>query len=185
MKTSPLQLDWVSYPRVAFETQESEPDSDAKPGQLVVEPTVAFELDGKHLAFLTVASPDGAHAFPYTFAIEVVAQFQIDVEAAVKNYRVPRERLAPVVAANIARVLFSGVREFLTHITARGPRDAMTLPSLMIEPSDVRIGSKEPAAVILEKVFGIQPEQLEKLRAEGKEASSGDPRESHSAKSER
>ncbi len=173
MKTSPLQLDWVTYPKAHFEARDAEADDGSTEPELDVEPIVSFELDGAHLAYLTVKSPEDARGWPYTFHVDVVAQFRIDLESAEQSYRMPRMRLPPIIAANVSRVLFSSAREFLAGITARGPRDALTLPSVVIEPVDVRVGSNVPALEILEKVFLVSADEIKRLREEKKDQQQG------------
>lgn len=168
MKPSPLQLKWVTYPSASYETVE---DFEAERNPAIpadVEADVNYSLQGEHLAFLRISSSDSSTvSLPYRFSVTVVASFSFDLEIARREYT-PKTAagLAPILAVNVARILYAGAREQLAMMTARAPHGPAMLDSIMLEPRDVKIHS--PGAkpdVVLQHVFGASDEELENIKA--------------------
>lgn len=155
MKPSPLLLKWISYPRLSFEAKLTDGD---EPVRTRINATVSYFADGNHGAELHLESVE-AEGAGYTFSVDVVAMFGIDVNRALETYRCSRKALPGVVSVNIARVLYSGARELLAMATARAPHGAVMIESVLVEPADVKIGSKEAVDVILREVFGVEDEE--------------------------
>lgn len=153
MKTSPLQLNWVAYRKAGFEAQQHEARPDTPPP--LIEATVIFNKDGDHTAWLSVKSDEAGASHAYTFDVEVVATFAIDLALAIQAYKPTNMNSLPgTIATNLARVLYAGVREYLATITARGPWSSILLPSVMLEPSDVRVGWVPDSAEVMRLAFG-------------------------------
>jgi preprotein translocase subunit SecB len=168
MKTSPLQLKWVTYPTVSYETVEDF-ESERNPAiPAEVEADVSYSLQGDHLAFLKISNEgESAISVPYRFSVTVVAAFSFDLEIARREYN-PKAAsgLPPILAVNVARILYAGAREQLAMVTARAPHGPAMLDSVMLEPSDVTIRSPgaEPE-VVLRHVFGATDEEMDVVRA--------------------
>ncbi|MCL6619947.1 MAG: hypothetical protein K6T33_09185 [Thermomonas hydrothermalis] len=160
MKASPLQLDWVSYPALQFEAHQLGEQAAATAGGAIptnVQARVTYYSDGRHGAELRLES--AAEEAPYTFAVHVAATFRFDLQRALEAYRCTPQALPGFVAANIVRVLYSGARELLATATARGPHGPALIESVLIEPADVSIGSMEPIDLVMQKAFGVQPQE--------------------------
>lgn len=164
MKPSPLQLEWVGYPSLRYEARPTE--TSTKPIPTSITAKVIYFADGKHGAELHLESA-GSDLDPYTFAVDVVATFSIDVSVALEAYRCKPVGLPRIVAANIARVLYSGARELLATATGRSPHGPAFIESVLIEPNDVTISSNEPIETILRDLFRVDEESLAQLRAGG------------------
>ncbi len=165
MKQSPLQLKWVTYPAASFEAVESFDGDSNEPITALVDAKVNFELDGAHTAFVSISN-DEAKKSPYRFKLDVVCQFEFDLERAKEVYRSQSNRfLPPFIAVNVARILYAGAREMLSMLTARAPYQAAILDSVMLEPDDVLIGSEVPAKEILIKVFLVEEKELDEVEA--------------------
>jgi hypothetical protein len=175
MKSSPLQLKWVTYPSASFEAVEDFEGDQSAPIAATVEAVVNYDLDGLHTAFVTI-SDDESRPGPYKFSLLVVSQFSFDLERAKETYRPTTVRnLPPVIAVNVSRVLYSGAREMLSFITARAPYQAAMLDSVLLEPGDVKIKSAVSAEQILETVFQATPEELAAARPSPPTPSPADP----------
>jgi hypothetical protein len=167
MKTSPLQLKWVTYPTASYETVE---DFEAERNPAIpaeVEADVSYSLQGDHLAFLKISNEgESVVSVPYRFTVTVVAAFAFDLEIARREYN-PKAAygLPPMLAVNVARILYAGAREQLAMITARAPHGPAMLDSVMLEPSDVTIRSPgaEPE-VVLRHVFGATEDEMEAMK---------------------
>lgn len=164
MKPSPLRLEWVVYPSLRYEARPSE--ASAKPIPTSITAKVIYFADGRHGAELHLESA-GSDLDLYTFAVDVVATFSIDVGVALEAYRCKPAGLPRIVAANIARVLYSGARELLATATGRSPHGPALIESVLIEPSDVTISSNEPIETILRDLFRVDEESLAQLRGAG------------------
>lgn len=178
MKASPLQLDWVSYPALQFQAHQPGEQAAAIPNGVIptrVQARVIYYADGHHGAELHLES--AAEEALYTFSVHVAATFRFDLQRALAAYRCTPQALPGFVAANIVRVLYSGARELLATTTARGPHGPALIESVLIEPSDVSIGSMEPIELVMQKAFGVVPPQEEAApAAEGAPAASAKPR---------
>lgn len=155
MKASPLQLEWISYPALQFEAHPLGDEAAATAGAAIptqLQARVIYYADGHHGAELRLES---AAAGPYTFAVQVAATFRFDLQRALEAYRCQAQVLPGIVAANIVRVLYSGARELLATTTARGPHGPALIESVLIEPSDVSIGSVEPMDMVMQQAFGL------------------------------
>lgn len=164
MKSSPLQLKWVTYPSASFEAVEAFDGDQVAPLAAKVEAVVNYDMEGLHTAFVTI-SDDESKPGPYKFSMLVVSQFAFDLDRAKETYRPSATRnLPPVIAVNVSRILYSGAREMLSMMTARAPYQAALLDSVLLEPSDVKIRSTVSAEQILETVFKATPEEMAAAR---------------------
>lgn len=163
MKTSPLQLDLPEYPEVSVRAIPNIDESLLEsPLPVVVEVGVSYEADGKHFAFLSIRQDD--ETLPYVIRLNAFCTFSIDVEGCRAAYKTSFN--PGVIGANVGRILFSGARELLSFVTSRSPWGAATLPSLMIEPSDVELQFEDgKLAVILEETFGFSKDRIAELQA--------------------
>lgn len=151
MKPSPLQLDWIVYPRASFEVAAHDVQASNGPVEAVVRPEVRYFADGHHVAMLSLESKADSGG-RYTFAIDVFARFSFDLERARLAYG-NNLNLPGTIAANVSRILYSSAREMLSAMTARGAAGTAVIESVIIEPSDVKIESDETAEFILRNVF--------------------------------
>ncbi|WP_454832453.1 hypothetical protein [Pseudoxanthomonas wuyuanensis] len=164
MKSSPLQLKWVTYPSASFEAVEAFDGDQAAPLAATVDAVVSYDLEGLHTAFVTI-SDDESKPGPYKFSMLVVSQFAFDLDRAKETYRPSTTRnLPPVIAVNVSRILYAGAREMLSMMTARAPYQAAMLDSVLLEPGDVQIKSTVSAEQILETVFKATPEEMAAAR---------------------
>lgn len=165
MKPSPLRLDWVCYPRLSYEARMQE----AKPSPVPtrIKAAVMFTADGLHFADLCLESA-GDSGSAYTFSVQVVATFGFDRDIALQSYRCRPVDLPHILSANVARVLYSGARELLATATGRAPHGPLMIESVLIEPHDVEISSREPMEVILREVFGVEDPEKESTSRDGK-----------------
>lgn len=163
MKSSPLQLKWVNYPSASYETVEDFDGGD------VITPTkvhaeVGYSLDGDHVALIRISSDNDAKVVPYRFSVAAIAVFNFDLAIALAEYKVPAKSLPPVIAVNVARILFAGAREHIAMMTARATFGSTVLESVLLEPKDVKIGSEATPEEILRKVFQVDEEELIALK---------------------
>lgn len=162
MKSSPLLLKWITYPAASYEAMD-----DYRGGMDAVAPVtletvqISFFEDGEHMALLKLSSDHSSRPLPYKFAITAVASFSIDGEVAKKEYKTPfPDRLPSITAVNVARVLYSGAREYIAMVTSRATFGATMLESRLLEPSDVAISSDCSPEDIMKKVFLLTDEEL-------------------------
>ena len=74
--------------------------------------------------------------------------------------------MAGTVAANVSRIVFGSLREQLAMMTSRAPYSAVTIQSLLIEPSDVKIESPGVTPQdILKGLFGATDDELREMQA--------------------
>lgn len=156
MKTSPLQLNWVSYPSASF---EQIPGSDHSGAIIPVDilAKVAYRRAGEHYAMMEMKSKDGVDT-SLRFSVSIFASFNFNLEVAMKSYSVATENLPGIVAANVSRILYAGGREMIAIMTARSPSGSAMVDSVLIEPADVSIESDEAYEVIMKDVFGYDSE---------------------------
>lgn len=164
MRKSPLKISGFRYPIVSVRaTPEIEPpDGELELAQPSVTASVGFSADGDHFAIINVRQ--GKKGEPYTFEIEAFTSFQIDVDACVECYR--NGWTPATLAVNIARLLYSGVRECLATITSRAPYGIAALPSTTLGPEDVQIGfepGEEGRDEVLKKFFNFTEEKIAEL----------------------
>lgn len=165
MKPSPLQLKWVTYPAASFEADDDFSGDSSEPIAATVEASVEYDLDGSHVAYVTIAN-DPEKASPYKFSIFAMAQFSFDLERAKENYK-PKHVgiLPPIIAVNVCRILYAGARDLLATFTARAPYQSAILDSVLLEPTDVQIKSEVPPKEIIQKLFGATEEDMAALTA--------------------
>lgn len=162
MKISPLQLERPEYPEVSV---RANPRVDEKlvdePLPIKVEAGVSFEADGRHFVYISIRQED--ENFPYVVRLNAFSIFTFDPEGCRAAYK---SAFNPgVIGANVARMLFSGARELLAFVTSRAPWGSASLPSLMIEPSDVELQFEDgKLPEILENHFGFTKERIQELR---------------------
>lgn len=150
MKSSPLRLNWVTYPEASYDTNELDQPDMLAPVAADVTASVKYNTKGPHYAFLRIESRKDDVTSPYKFCISAVASFGFDVAIAKREYRVAAvQGLIPVIAVNISRVVYAGVREYLAMITSRATYGAVMLDSTLLEPTDVVIDQDvSPTALI-------------------------------------
>lgn len=162
MKASPLKIKGFEYPVVSV---RANPLMDPPEGDLPLMPkvhaTVGFSADGKHFAILNAKQTKKSRH--YTFELEAFTVFGIDVEACKACY--PNGWTPNMLAVNVARLLYSGIREVLASVTARAPYGLVTLPSTTLGPEDVHIEFDQPDQrdEILVKFFNFSVERIEAL----------------------
>ncbi|MEA9575680.1 hypothetical protein [Xanthomonas campestris] len=162
MKPSPLLLEKTEYPTISV---RANPLADAKFLDVAlpvsVEAGVFYELDGRHFARITLTQED--EKYPYTVDIEAFVMFSMDSAGCAAAYK---ESFNPgVIAANVARILYSGARELLAFVTARAPFGAVPIVSLLIEPPDVEVlFEDEKVEEILNTIFLYPHEKIFQLK---------------------
>ena len=161
MKTSPLQLKWVTYPEASYEANTDFEGDESLPTDVEIDAEVRYALDGNHSAYLTIKT-SGDCVAAYRFHVVVVAGFTFDLEAARDAYKpkVPSS-LPTIIAMNVTRVLYSSAREQIAMLTARAPYSSVVLKAVLIESGDVTIKSPgaSPEEVLLQ-IFGVSEEEL-------------------------
>ena len=184
MKNSPLQLDSIRDSDVVVRAVPGinlNEVTEALPVQ--VESAIFYNSEAEHYAVVTVSQKD--EAFPYLLEVSAFTMFTIDVAGCREAYK---QQFNPsVIGVNVARMIYSSVRDMIASITARAPYEVAKIPTLMIEPKDISINfaSGEEEA-ILRTSFGITDEQLVQLRqikAEQKVAENAKPKKSSPKKS--
>lgn len=162
MKPSPLQLEKTEYPAISV---RANPSAESKLLDVAlpvkVEASVFYELDGRHFARLSLSQHN--KLYPYEVDIEAFTMFSIDAAGCAAAYK---SAFNPgVIAANIARILYSGARELLAFVTSRAPYGVAPIESVIIEPQDVEIQFEENEIdQILEKIFSYSPEKIADLK---------------------
>lgn len=166
MKPSPLRLNWVTYPSASYElTDDQDPDTDS-PVAADVSAEVKYNPTGEHYAFLRVTSRKEDAPRPYKFSVVAVASFEFDLEIAKREYRsLDAKGLVPMIAVNVSRILYAGVREYLAMITSRATFGAAVLDSTLLEPRDVSIDSDLEPPDLVKTLFGATDEEVSAFRA--------------------
>lgn len=156
MKPSPLQLEWVTYPKLSYEASSTFPDDHSQSMPLECEAVVRYWRDGSHIAELVLRNESTtASEQPYSFEVTVFARFKMDVELAREVYK---GNGFPVIAAvNVCRILLSSARDLLSTVTARSPYGPAMIDSVMLEPKDVVVYYQDDVASFKSEVFGIPP----------------------------
>ncbi len=162
MKNSPLQLGPIRYSDVVIRAVpgiEINVVTGALPVQ--VESAIYYNTDGDHYAVVTVSQKDDT--FPYLVEVSAFTTFFIDVVGCREAYK---QQFNPsVIGVNVARMIYSSVRDMIASVTARAPYEMAKIPTLLIEPKDVSInfatGQEE---AILSSSFGFTEEQLAEFR---------------------
>jgi hypothetical protein len=92
----------------------------------------------------------------YRFSVQVAALFRFDLAVANEYYKPENPLMLPgIIAVNVCRILFSGAREQIAMMTARGPNGPVLIEGVVIEPSDLSISSTvEPPRILLEVFKG-------------------------------
>lgn len=160
MKNSPLLLDSPEY--IAVEVRAHPHEDEEKLNAVLpisVSAMVTYASSGHHFAmlFLTQDSDD----YAYTVDIRLYGSFRLDVNECRAAYK---EFNPAVIAVNVVRLLYASAREMLAFVSARGPHGTANLPSVLIEPRDVRIdfadGQRDE---VLLNFFDFTQEQIEEL----------------------
>lgn len=183
MKNSPLQLGSIRYSDVVVRAVPGV-DLNAVAGALPVqvESEIYYDSDGEHYAVVTVSQKN--EAFPYLLEVSAFTTFTIDVAGCREAYK---QQFNPsVIGVNVARVIYSSVRDMIASVTARAPYEMAKISTLLIEPKDLSINfAKDEEEAILRTSFGITDEQLAQLRkikAEQEAAENTKPKKKNSAK---
>ncbi|KRG63897.1 hypothetical protein ABB26_09950 [Stenotrophomonas humi] len=161
MKKSPLQIDQVVYTDVVIRARPNAKEMLREDLPVTAEAAVFYDLDKNNFATLNVAQSD--ESYPYVIEISAFASFTLDAEGCREAYKGafnPR-----VVGVNVARILFSSVRDMIASITARSPWEVAKVPTILLEPADVAIRyTKEHREDILREQFLMTEEEIEDLR---------------------
>ncbi|GAB2654867.1 hypothetical protein [Arenimonas aestuarii] len=162
MKASPLKIDGLEYPVVSVRaTPGVEPPEIDEPLIPKVHASVGFSIDGRHFAIINAKQTKRSKH--YTFELEAFTGFEIDIEACKACYM---SGWSPnMLAVNVARLLYSGVREMLASISSRAPYGPVTLPSTTLGPEDVHIEfqPRNKRDEILMEFFNFSAEKIEEL----------------------
>lgn len=161
MKASPLQLSSISYSRLEFwANPDATEEQVGLPLAVIAEGRIRYEADGDHFAGISIRTQE---TNAYSLSVEAFATFRIDIEGCRETYK---QGFNPaVIGVNVVRLLYSSCREFVSTITSRAPYGTASLPSLVLEPSDVSLRFEEGCRDrILADFFGYSQEQLEELR---------------------
>lgn len=163
MKTSPLLLEAPTYVVVdvrAFPHDDEEVLAKALP--ISVDCQVIYSADGNHFAAVEISQKSEDYA--YTIQVNVFTAFRLDVEGCKQDYQSSFNPL--VIAVNVCRILYSSAREMVSMVSSRGPHGTAVLPSIVIEPSDLRIEFENDSRdEILTKFFAYDKEQLDALNS--------------------
>ncbi|UXB22756.1 hypothetical protein K7567_12475 [Stenotrophomonas maltophilia] len=164
MKTSPLQLKWVTYPEASYEANTDFDGDESLAIDVEVDAEVRYSLDGRHSAFVTIKSLDETSS-AYKFKVVVIAGFEFDLEIAREAYKPKASSSLPTtIAVNVARVLYSSAREQIAMMTSRAPYSSVVLKSVLLEPRDVTIRSPDAAPPdVLREIFGATDEEVEQF----------------------
>lgn len=128
-------------------------------------PEVRWDKDGDHMISVTVNSKDDGVS-SYKFNAVAIAGFSFDLDGAIAAYRPSNNvQLPTLIGVNVARVVFSGVREHIAMVTARGPTGAVLIESLILEPSDLTIASNEKPSTILREIFKVSEDDIAGIEA--------------------
>jgi hypothetical protein len=160
MKTSPLQLDFVIYPKLSFEARvEGDPERDS-PQEVEVEARVSYSRDGEHSALLSVRSTKKDEVRKFDFEIDAFAKFRMDLDGARLIYR--NERYPITAAVNVARIVYSGARELLSTVTARSPYSTLNIESVLLNAEDVVVDFGDEGAPVefAKEYFGVDLAQI-------------------------
>ena len=182
MKPSPLQLDAPFYPLVSVKSIPAPDHQRSEPLPISLIANVAYAADGDHAAFLEIRQEN--KKFPYVIELQVFSLFRLDSEGCKEAYK---EHFNPAtVAANVARMLYSGAREMLATVSARSPYGPANIPSLIIEPSDIEIEFEDDAfEIVLERDFCLRKDMIESLKSEMEKVSSENSRQEKAKKSKK
>lgn len=161
MKKSPLQIDQVVYTDVVIRAKPGAKEKLHEDLPVTVEAAVFYGADKNNFATLNVQQNDDS--YPYVIEVSAFASFTLDAEGCKDAYKGafnPR-----VVGVNVARVLFSSVRDMVAGITARSPWEVARVPTILLEPGDVAIRyTKGHREDILREQFLMTDEEIESLR---------------------
>lgn len=168
MKKSPLQLDWVVYPSASYEFLE-DTEGNGEPIAVDIRAEVTWDMDKQHMVSLSVKNREDKGSL-YRFNVVTAALFTFDLDVATQYYKPEKtQQLPAIIAVNVCRILFSGAREQIAMMTARGPRGSAMIEGVIIEPSDVKISSTvEPQRILLE-VFNVPEETVKAIEKKAKE----------------
>jgi len=161
MKPSPLQLNYIVYPKLSVEALPAEGDTVASAlieSQVSVRARVSYKEDGEHTVIVSITHDETQTPRAYDFAVEVFARFAIDNGIAREVYK--GERFPVDAAIDVSRVLFSGARELLATVSARSPYGALSLPSVILGLPDVSIRFERDPADLVPALFGVPFESL-------------------------
>lgn len=155
MKPSPLQLEWVTYPKLSYEANADWRDEERDPGMPIeCEADIVYARDGRHVAELTIRNQASSkEQQPYFFEVNVFARFRMDVEIAKQTYTGPG--FPRIAAVNVSRILLSSARDLLSTVTARSPYGAAMIQSVLLEPGDVKVSYEGDMESFKREIFGI------------------------------
>lgn len=173
MKNSPLQVGEIVYTDVSIRARpgvSAEAREQTLPVQ--VEAEILYDDDGDHFALVRVRQLE--ESLPYTLDVAVFANFLLDAQGCKEAYRTMFN--PGVIGANIARVLYSSLKDMIATVSARAPYGAARMPTLLLEPSDVSIAFAGDEEAILRSQFAFDDDAIARLRAKRQEqATATDP----------
>jgi hypothetical protein len=153
MKPSPLLLDSLEYPAISYQcNRDVSAKHIAAPIAAQVSAGVRFRKTGKHLAWLDIQQPNQTNDLAFSFTVECFASFRYDSDLGREVYG--KAAGPSVVSVNVARILYSSVRDMLATVTARSPYGALIIESQVLEPADVHVGFDDDLDEWVESVFG-------------------------------
>lgn len=165
MKSSPLRLKLVTYPSASYEVRDDFEADEIPVIAADVEAEVKFNLDEDHYVYLKLRSRDAEPA-PYRFSVTVIASFEFDLEIARAEYKpASTSALVQMITVNVARIVFSGAREFLAMMTSRSTYGAAVLDSVLLEPRDLKIVPDPEPMVVLSQLFKAPDDELKAIEA--------------------
>jgi Preprotein translocase subunit SecB. len=157
MKSSPLQLEWVTYPKLSFEANSSYEGDSSASMPIECSADVSYARDGHHVAELSVRNePTSKEQQPFFFEVSVFARFSMDVDGARATYN-NSQAFPRIAAVNVARILLSSARDLLSTVTARSPYGSAMIESVLLEPGDVKVGYEGDGTSFKKEIFGIEP----------------------------
>lgn len=159
MKPSALQLNYLTYPKLAFSANPAFDSSEGTPPLPAgISVKVMYRSSGEHFAWLTLGQQNVDQDLAFEFEVEVFCTFGFDLEKAKDTYR--SGPLPVYLSVNVARLLYSSARELLASATARSPHGAVMLQSVNVEPCDVEIAFEHSPEEQIPQLFGMPASQV-------------------------
>lgn len=178
MKKSPLQLKTIFYPTVSYKAiADSTVEYDGKPIPADMDVSVIYHDDGEHFAFMCLKQENKEREYVYEFRVDAFTAFNIDKELIDETY--PPGLAPPLLAANVARILYTSSREMLATATCRAPYGCVGIEAMVIEPEDVEVqlAGEGSAKDIIHAIFGeSQTEAAEGFHKNSDESAETSPK---------
>ncbi len=134
MKKPPLQMEYYYYPEVRLVTRQGIPLDQVTPEQIGYEFDVelqAYQSEDDKLCYkveLRIRTKDVKDKTnPYELDLLVCGFFRLDEQ-------IPSEKQGGIARVLGANILYGAAREFLFHLTSRGPFPSIWLPTTSFVP---------------------------------------------------